>query len=245
MERSIEQIISDKVAREREAITGLRGLIEETEEMKGFIPYLRARKESGMPDKCGNFDSITGMQINACRAMEQKIEDTKELIEKNKHFYNVNIDALLDAIGKNLDSMYSSNWGYRKTPIVNVETYEREEEEDDFTYTVYTQTMKAGFKTKHPHKSFMLPIVCLGDTEYIRSTNYIMNEECINLLGDRNNIGLIGIENGEFAKPEWQNLFWKVYKEHLLNLAYQMQSQVESRADRIALEEKLIKEFGE
>ena len=245
MEKSIEQIITEKVNREREAITGLKGLIEETEEMKGFIPYLRERKESGMIDKLGYFDNATRLLIDACRAMEEKIDASKELIEKNKHFYNVNLDVLLDAIGKKLDSKYSSRWGYRKTPVVNIETFEREEEEDDFTYTIYTQTAKAGFKTKHPHKSFMLPVVCLGDTEYIRSKNYIMAEEHINLLGDRNNIGLIGIEDGEFASPEWQDVFWKVYRDHLLNIAYQMQSQVDSREDRLALEEQLIKEFGE
>lgn len=193
-------------------------------------------------DQCGN-----GEQCKNCgwRQSEESFyhKDTTGILNIPS-LNNVNLDVLLDAVGKKLDSKYSSRWGYRKTLVVNIETFEREEE-DDFTYTVYTQTAKAGFKTKHPHNSFMLPVVCLGDTEYIRSKNYIMAEEHINLLGDRNNIGLIGIEDGEFASPEWQDLFWKVYRDHLLNIAYQMQSQVDSREDRLTLEEQLIKEFGE
>ena len=135
----------------------------------------------------------------------------KVISDHTAWFFNIKVCDLISKMGDKLDSMYSQNKGYNRETKTNFERYERVEYDDFGEYNTYSHTMDAGFKITNPDKEIELPTFSFGCVDCPLSSEYIFENENVNLY----NAGLINIKDGEFASEEWQNFFWDIYKDNL------------------------------
>lgn len=216
MEDKIYNMINAKVEADRATFTRMQILNAALKEQNTLIHYLQAKELAGM-----NTDDISKNRLQAevemAEEMGREYDNCTERLFANKLF-NVTINELLTAIGRKLDSEYGYNRKYKRDLYLNFEKYEREEDCDDeaenYAYTMYSQTVEAGFETKSPDRKWILPTIAFDEREYLMSKNYMLQEETVNLIDQQ----LIGADSGEFARTKWQDLFWAVYRSHLRNL---------------------------
>ena len=135
----------------------------------------------------------------------------KAISDHTTLFFNIKVRDLISKMGDKLDEMYSQNKGYKRETKTNFERYERVEYDDFGEYNTYSHTMDVGFKITNPDKEIALPTFSFGCIDCPLSSEYIFENENVNLY----NAGLINIKDGEFASEEWQNFFWDIYKDNL------------------------------
>lgn len=220
----IEQVVNEKIRKAKIDIATKKQLEEEYAMQLEATRVAEERHKKSKEWKFSGeyFDDVLE-ECHTLKALDELLYNINKKIHRNKAMFNVPFEKLLNTVGEELDRRYSDNVNYRKIPVFHVVRENFPEYDDDGEFTMYSHVIHSGFKTKYPMKDFRFTPVSIT-YPFSMSKEYILSEEKINLL----DCGAIGARSGEYENEDWQEIFWDLCREHLMDKVHDREHELKT-----------------